>query len=211
MRSIEATGVTHGYGDRVVLHDVSLAVALGDTIAVCGPSGSGKTTLLAVLGGLLSPDHGTVTRRGDIAWVLQTTNALPHRTAFDNVALGALVGGRDRREVVGDTAAGLRAVGLWEQRDTAARQLSGGELQRVSIARALVSDRRVVLADEPTGQLDTATGAMVTEALLPLGKAGRALVVATHDPAVADRCHQRLDLVDGHVYRHGIDHGTMPP
>lgn len=211
MSVIKATGVTHAYQDRVVLDGVDLVVARGDSIAVCGPSGSGKTTLLAVLGGLLSPDQGTVDRSGEIAWVLQTTNALPHRSAFDNVALGALVGGRDRNAIVRDVAAGLRAVGLWEHRNTAARQLSGGELQRVSIARALVSDRPVVIADEPTGQLDAATGALVTGALVSLGVAGRALVVATHDPAVADRCHQRLDLANGRLHRRSDSIGRMRP
>ena len=190
-----------------LLSGASLRVALGENVAIVGPSGSGKTTLLALLGGLLRPRQGSVRVAGvaledprdNVAWVLQSVNVLPDRTALDNVSAGAFADGLSRAsaEVLGrDT---LGAVGLAALAERPVRVLSGGELQRVVIARALASSRRFVLADEPTGQLDRATTDAVVDALLTTGAGRRGLVVVTHDPTVAARCHRTYLLRDGRL------------
>ncbi len=194
---LEAQGLTHAFGTRTVLAGVNLQLRMGEAVAIRGPSGSGKTTLVAILGGLLVPDVGRVVRHVDHMWVLQTTNALPSRTALDNVALGPLAEGLSRNESNRRARAAIGAEGLEARAHLVARRLSCGELQRVSVARALASNRGLVLADEPTGQLDAATAETVADALVGLVKHERALVIATHDPIVASRCHHVLDLVDG--------------
>ena len=201
--------VTHGYAADVVLLDgVSLEVRRGESIAVVGPSGSGKTTFLSVAGGLLRPRAGTVRVTEDdgvtrsveplTSWVLQTVNVLPDRTVLDNVALGAFGDGRARAEAVAAVGPALAAVGLAGYETRKVRRLSGGEVQRWVIARALVSERPVVLADEPTGQLDQATSAVVVEALLA-ATVDKVLVVVTHDPAVAARCDRTYRLSAGRL------------
>ena len=195
--AVQARDLTHAFGTRTVLAGVDLQIRMGEAVAIRGPSGSGKTTLVAILGGLLVPDAGRVVRQVDHMWVLQTTNALPSRTALDNVALGPLAEGLTRIESNRRAREAIDAVGLEERAHIGARRLSGGELQRVSVARALASNRGLVLADEPTGQLDAATAETVANALVGLVENERALVIATHDPMVASRCHHVFDLVDG--------------
>jgi len=197
---------------RDVLDGASFAIERGRSAAILGPSGSGKSTLLSVLGGLLRPDAGTahvdlgsqdpddaaVALRDVTAWVLQTTNVLPDRSALDNVAVAALTQHGDRRHARAEAERQLESVGLADRAHDTARLLSGGELQRVVIARALASGRPFVLADEPTGQLDRSTSAMVLEALLrSSGDAG--LVIVTHDPEVAARCDVMVRIDDGRV------------
>ncbi|QSB17440.1 ATP-binding cassette domain-containing protein [Natronosporangium hydrolyticum] len=188
-----------------VLDGVSLEVTTGETVAIMGPSGSGKTTLLALLGGLLPVQEGLVavvtndqaTRPTDyVAWVLQTVNVLADRTVADNVALGGLSAGQRYADAVETARWWLAEVGLLERGDDPVGVLSGGEIQRVVIARALASARPLVLADEPTGQLDAATTATVLSVLLD-GSHGRSVVVVTHDPEVARRCDRALRLRDG--------------
>ncbi|WP_275581096.1 ABC transporter ATP-binding protein [Natronosporangium hydrolyticum] len=188
-----------------MLDGVSLEVTTGETVAIMGPSGSGKTTLLALLGGLLPVQEGLVavvtndqaTRPTDyVAWVLQTVNVLADRTVADNVALGGLSAGQRYADAVETARWWLAEVGLLERGDDPVGVLSGGEIQRVVIARALASARPLVLADEPTGQLDAATTATVLSVLLD-GSHGRSVVVVTHDPEVARRCDRALRLRDG--------------
>lgn len=190
---------------RPVLAGVSLSVEQGETLAVVGPSGSGKSTLLSVLGGLVRPSSGTVRVDGgrrdvrDVsAWVLQTVNVLPERTALENVALGALTRGLRTREARWAARERLESVGLADLVHSPARLLSGGELQRVVIARALASGRPFLLADEPTGQLDRSTSLLVLDALFT-SAAGAGVVVVTHDPEVAARCGRAVRIDDGRV------------
>lgn len=191
-----------------VLTGVTFEVPGGSSLAIVGPSGTGKTTLLALIGGLLTPDAGTAhvvlddgERRavGPLAsWVLQTVNVLPDRTVADNVALGSFASGVGRRAALDRVDPALAQVGLSGYGRRPVRTLSGGEVQRVVIARALVSDRPVVLADEPTGQLDPRTTSGVAAALLAAGR-DRIVVVVTHDPAVAALCSHVLRLDSGHL------------
>lgn len=208
-----ARDISYSYPNRQILCDLDFTLQQGDCIAIVGPSGSGKTTLLAVLGGLIQPDEGTVmidasdpsTKVADnVSWILQTMNALPDRSVLDNVAIGALAGGLTHcgaRELALNALAG---VGLADRADEPIRLLSGGEAQRVGIARALVSGRPFTLADEPTGQLDRFNTETVIDALVASTehneeKLRRGLVVVTHDRAVAERCAELYELVDGRL------------
>jgi len=201
-----AAGVTFAHpGSHVLLDGLELAVEAGESVAVVGPSGSGKTTLLALLGGLLRPQAGTLAleREGtrvplveSVSWVLQTVNVLSDRTVLDNVAVGAFADGVDRMTAAGRAESALAAVGLAGTGGRPVRTLSGGEAQRVVIARAAVSERPVLLADEPTGQLDQRTSADVIDALLA-SAAHKVTVVVTHDAAIAARCSRTLELGSG--------------
>lgn len=216
---LSARGVTVRFdgSDAPVLDGADLEVRTGETVAIVGPSGSGKSTLLSVLGGLLAPDAGTVAVLTDdgadtgvplaaaSSWILQTTNVLPERTAVENVAISAALAGVAWCDALDRAHAALALVGLADRAGSRARVLSGGEVQRVVTARALVADRAFVLADEPTGQLDSATTASVLDSLLGAVRAhpvtGRAagLVVVTHDPEVARRCDRAVRLDSGRV------------
>lgn len=203
-----ARRLTHRYGPErePVLRGVDLDVQGGEVVAVVGPSGSGKTTLLALLGGLLPVQTGdvrVVDARGTahppsglVAWVLQTANVLIDRTVLDNVCLGGFSRGLGRGEAAEEARRRLAEVGLGDRADDPVRLLSGGEVQRVAIARALASGRPVLLADEPTGQLDARTTDSVLSVLLRRDD-GRAVVVVTHDPEVARRCDRVLTLHNG--------------
>jgi putative ABC transport system ATP-binding protein/lipoprotein-releasing system ATP-binding protein len=201
---LTARNLWFGYDSRTILAGVNLEVATGEAVAILGPSGVGKTTLLAMLGGMLRPRSGRVAvddrlaPRDWVGWVLQTVNVLPHRTALDNAALGAAADGVGFRAARRFAAELLGQVGLASVASVPARQLSGGELQRVVIARGLASDRPFLLADEPTGQLDRATTELVTDTLVA-ARDRRGVVVATHDAAVAARCNRVYCLVDGRL------------
>ncbi len=207
--SLTATGIRHQYTpvDPIVLDGLDLSINSGESVALMGPSGSGKSTLLAILGGLTNPTDGSVeidgsdpvaaTREGWISWVFQANNALGRRTALDNVTLPLLVLGEERTHAETKATRTLEAVGLASKTSSIARSLSGGELQRVCIARALVTEPRFVLADEPTGQLDAATSQQVLDALWKARADATALVIATHDSIVAARCERVLSLREG--------------
>jgi putative ABC transport system ATP-binding protein len=199
------------------LDGVSLTVARGEIVAVMGPSGSGKTTLLHLLGGLDRPDRGSVRvtgvdwatlrgaeqarfRRGACGFVVQGMALLPQATAAENVEVPLLLGGvapADRARVVAEA---LDRVGLAEHGVKLPDQLSGGEQQRVSIARALAGAPAVVLADEPTGNLDSTTGEAVARLLVEAARErGAAVVLVTHDPAVAAHADRIVELHDGRL------------
>ncbi len=207
---------TFGDGPRAVtaVHDVSLEVSAGDTIALMGPSGSGKTTLLTLLGALDRPTSGRIlldgldiatvperrlydVRRRKVGFVFQDFYLVPNLTAVENVLLPTLPLGRDHR-FQRRAEELLSTVGLAGRIDHRPTQLSGGEMQRVAIARALILDPPVVLADEPTGDLDSVNGAEVVRVLLRLTEErGTTVVVATHDDRVASRMGRLLRMRDG--------------
>lgn len=212
--------VSHRYGKGpLVLDHVDIFVATGEAVALMGPSGSGKTTLLSIMGLLTRPVSGSVAvdgvplarrgRRLDAArgelfsWVFQTVNVLGQRTATDNAALGLLARGMPRSRATEQADTALSAVGLAGRNRAVVSELSGGELQRVCIARAMAAMPRLVLADEPTGQLDHATSELVVDALWEARYSDTALVIATHDPMVAKRCDRVIRLVDGHAVDQG--------
>jgi ABC-type lipoprotein export system ATPase subunit len=212
--ALELVGISHRYGrGPTVLHDVHLSVDAGNTVALMGPSGSGKSTLLAIAGLLTTPSSGEVRVDGTrvpksdsgrsrlrterYSWVFQTVNVFGARTAQDNVEVGLLAQGTPRREARKRAGEALTAVGLADHRNKPVRTLSGGEVQRVCIARATALRPLIILADEPTGQLDRGTSDAVLDALWEARHPDTVLVVATHDPEVAHRCDRVIQLVDG--------------
>jgi lipoprotein-releasing system ATP-binding protein len=200
---VERISKSYPSGDRLlpVLDDVSFVVAPAGRLAVMGPSGSGKSTLLAIIGALEPPSAGRAAfRNRRIGFVFQEHHLLAGCTALDNVILPALAGGRASADVVARAERLLDRVGLADRRHHLPGALSGGERQRVAVARALVLAPRLVLADEPTGQLDGRTAAEITELLVSLvEEAGGMLVVVTHADAVAARVGTVRRLVAGRL------------
>lgn len=224
MTVIALRGIGRSYqqgGQRIdALHAVSLVVEPGEAVAVMGPSGSGKSTLLGILGCLEPATQGEYWLEGqNVAWlsaarladlrgrylgfVFQSFNLLPRLTARENVELPLVYAGvppRQRRELAHEM---LGRVGLAERMSHLPAQLSGGQQQRVAIARALVNRPRLILADEPTGALDSATGRDILALLRQVNAEGTALVVVTHDPAVARMMDRCIHLRDGRVLHDG--------
>jgi putative ABC transport system ATP-binding protein len=213
--------VTKSYrqGDVEVnaLAGVTLDIAAGEFVAITGPSGSGKSTLLHLLGGLdvptagevvidgkaisrMSDDDVTIFRRRSIGFVFQFFNLMPTLSAEENVALPLLLDGQRERDVRPRVAAALDAVGLGHRRSHRPDELSGGEMQRVAIARALVIAPKVVLADEPTGNLDSATGEQILALLRATHRErGATIVMVTHDEKAAAYGSRRISMRDGLV------------
>jgi len=201
-----------GGADVPVLRGVSLSVAAGEKIFLCGPSGAGKTTLLYTLGGLERPNAGRILVGGDslyqmsqsaratlrnqrMGYIFQNYLLLPELTALENVALPALIGGRSARDRAGHL---LSSMGLGHRLDHLPTQMSGGEQQRVAIARSLINDPGYIFADEPTGNLDSKTSHEVMELLLTaVAQSGKTLMVVTHDTALASLGDRTLNLRDG--------------
>jgi putative ABC transport system ATP-binding protein len=218
---IRVDHVTKMYGNGgkafAALDDVSLTVQRGEFLSIMGPSGSGKTTLLHLLGGLDAPTRGeiwvderplstmtddeiTVFRRRHVGYVFQSFNLLPTLSAEENVALQLLLDGEPRRVVGPRVTRVLELAGLAHRRHHRPDALSGGEQQRVAIARALVNDPLVVLADEPTGNLDSRTGERMLEWLKSTAETtGQTVVMVTHDPHAASYGDRTVTLRDGRV------------
>ncbi len=216
-RTLSARGVSKNFGEVHALREVSIDIPAGQSVSVMGPSGSGKSTLLHCLAGILMPDAGDVSlgdepvslssdaarsrlRLERMGFVFQDGQLLPELPALENVALPLLLLGRPRAEALGRAADWLDRLGLGGLERRRPGQLSGGQAHRVAIARAMVGSPAVVLADEPTGALDQATGAEVMRVLTATAKgAGASLVVVTHDLTVARWCERHVEIVDGRV------------
>jgi ABC-type lipoprotein export system ATPase subunit len=198
------------------LVDASLTVGAGEFVAIVGPSGSGKSTLMHVVGCLDRPTAGTYAIAGTsvgeldddalaelrsrtIGFVFQSFNLLPRTSALDNVATPLLYQGVGRRERHARALAVLERLGLGDRLSHESSELSGGQQQRVAIARALVTEPALILADEPTGNLDSQAGADVIALLRQLHAAGRTIVLITHDPAVAAAADRQVRIADGRL------------
>ena len=200
----------HGAAATVALQPTTCEVAEGDHVALVGPSGSGKSTLLHLMAGLDDPTVGTVSwpalgdraalRPGPVAVVFQGPSLLPPLTVEENVALPLVLAGRDDADAHADARRALDRLNLGDLYDKLPEEISGGQAQRVAIARALASDARLILADEPTGQLDRENGVIVIDHLLEAAEhSGAALVVATHDPTIAARLTNRWEIHSGRL------------
>jgi ABC-type lipoprotein export system ATPase subunit len=197
---VRARGVVVVRGSRRVVDEVDVVVAPGRMLAVTGPSGSGKSTLLAVIAGLVEPDAGVVEpadRGTGSGVVLQGYGLLPVLTATENVELALMLRTPAGEDLRARAEAALTRAGLVELPDRLAEELSGGQRQRVAVARALAVAPGLLVADEPTAELDADSAAVVLRALRAEADAGAAVVVATHDPEVAALCDEVLHLVDG--------------
>jgi putative ABC transport system ATP-binding protein len=207
LAACRGVGVTFGRGEARVtaLSGVDLSIASHDGVALWGRSGSGKTTLLHVLGGLVEPTEGRVERGGTVlsSFVFQGSNLLPHFTAYENVAFARRAARRDRGEAFSGGAGEeelLGLVGLAGKLDSLPAELSGGEAQRVAVARALAQRPDLLLCDEPTGHLDSDTGERVLDLIEALKQElGFTLVIATHDADVAGRLARLVELRDGRI------------
>jgi putative ABC transport system ATP-binding protein len=217
---IQLTAVTKCYewvAGHPAVDDVSLTVESGEAVAVMGPSGSGKSTLLNLIAGLDKPTSGRVMvagervdemgetgvarfRRREIGMIFQFFNLLEDLTVADNVLLPALLAGLRRGQAQARATELMARLGIERYRDSYPGRLSGGECQRVAIARALVNSPALLLADEPTGAVDTATGEEIGRLLLELNQEGQTLVLVTHSPELASRYAKRtVQVVDGRV------------
>jgi ABC-type lipoprotein export system ATPase subunit len=218
---LSVAALVKNYGARRVLDDVSFMVGPGERVALTGPSGSGKTTLLNCLGGVDRPDAGAITIRGspvhaldsmslarmrrvEIGTIFQFFHLLPTLTAAENIEIPLQLIAVPAVERAARVAAALDRVGLSSRAAALPGQLSGGEQQRVAIARALIHRPRLVLADEPTGNLDSANGANILALLRELSdETGTALVLVTHSEEAAAICHRRINLRDGRIVMQG--------
>lgn len=217
---IEATGLVKLYrmGDETVhaLAGVSFSIPRGDYCAIVGPSGSGKSTLMNIIGGLDTPSNGRIVIAGNdigamsdddlavfrnqtIGFVFQSFNLLPRLTALENVELPMIYGGIDPKERKERAAELLERVGLGQRMGHRPTQLSGGQQQRVAIARALAGKPALLLADEPTGALDTNTGIEILALFNQLNQEGATVVLVTHDHDVARATKRTIEMRDGHI------------
>ena len=218
---IEATNICKAFGQLQVLRDVNFLAQEGEILAIVGASGAGKTTLLQILGTLLSPDSGSLTIAGQcifgkgkapsdkeistfrnrhLGFVFQAHHLLPEFTALENVMMPALIANEKESRAREKALQLLDKVGLKDRASHKPGQLSGGEQQRVAIARALVNSPDLLLADEPTGNLDSATKEEIHSLLFDLRKSlGQTIILVTHDPALAALCDRCLEMKDGQI------------
>lgn len=216
---VQLSGVRKEYGGAVALHGVSLEIRAGEAVAVMGPSGCGKSTLLNMIAGLDRPTSGTINVHGDdlgslnenglslfrrrrIGMVFQFFNLIDDLSALDNVALAAQLTGASASQARKRALELLDELGVADRRNNYPETLSGGQRQRVCVARALMNRPALLLADEPTGALDSQSGEQVMDLLIDLNQIGQTLLIVTHDERLATRCASRLiEFADGKVAR----------
>lgn len=217
MSALQVSKVTKSYGPVAVLREVSLELAPGERVALMGPSGSGKSTLLNCIGGIDRPDSGEITiagtelgsldevglcrlRRDVVSTVFQFFHLLPTLSAEENVEFPLQLQGVPRDERRDRVRRLIGEVGLESRAAAMPHELSGGEMQRIAIARALANEPRLILADEPTGNLDSANGEAILDLLAAVSERhGTAMLVVTHSPGVTRICHRTLEMRDGAI------------
>ncbi|MCX7044716.1 MAG: ABC transporter ATP-binding protein [Candidatus Sumerlaeota bacterium] len=216
MIEIESLTKTYTLGGSTIhaLDNISLQIAEGEKVAITGPSGSGKSTLMHILGCLDRPDSGIYKLAGEdvsglapnrlaeirnrrIGFVFQTFNLLPRLSALENVELPLLYAAN--RDAKSHAAEALKVVGLSDRMHHEPNQLSGGQRQRVAVARAIVTDPAMILADEPTGNLDTKTGEEIMALFEELNKQGRTIIIVTHEADIAAQCRRQIHMRDGKI------------
>ena len=214
---IQASGITKSYGDLQVLKGIELEIKAGEIVSVVGASGAGKTTLLHILGTLDKPDQGSVTvnntlisdmndkklaafRNKNIGFVFQFHHLLPEFTALENVMIPGFIGKRPKGELKKEAERYLEMLGLANRGNHKPSQLSGGEQQRVAVARALINKPAVVMADEPSGNLDTATSKTLHQLFFDLrDELGHTFVIVTHNNELADMADRKIEMKDGNI------------
>lgn len=212
---LKASGIVKSFGDLCVLPGVDFNADKGEVVAIMGASGAGKSTLLQILGTLSTPDSGSLEidgvdvlklsskqlsafRAGSIGFVFQAHHLLPEFTALENVMIPSLIAGNSRGQAKAEAEKLLAMVGLSERTGHKPSQLSGGEQQRVAIARALINKPAVIFADEPTGNLDSATKQEIHRLFFDLRtQLGQTIIIVTHDPDLAALCDRCLHMKDG--------------
>ncbi|HWE55772.1 MAG TPA: heme ABC exporter ATP-binding protein CcmA [Acidimicrobiales bacterium] len=202
---LEGRGLSYSLSGVSILQSIDVTVEAGEAVAVTGPSGSGKTTLLYLLAGMIRPSSGTVSLDGKpldrlatpadgVATVLQGYGLVSLLTAAENVQVALRAAGADPQEAATTAVQALADLGLGGHERQLADELSGGQQQRTAVARALALRPRLLIADEPTAELDPAARALVMQRLLEVPSAGGSIVIATHDPDVAEACSRRIEL-----------------
>jgi putative ABC transport system ATP-binding protein len=222
MSILSADNLTKTFGATIALHSATMSLEPGEILAVMGPSGSGKSTLLHCLAGIFAPDSGTVTfdarrldtlsdrertrlRRTDFGFVFQFGQLVPELTAVDNVALPLLLAGVRRSTAYERARSWFPRLELAGLEDRRTGELSGGQAQRVAVGRALVTDPRVLFADEPTGALDSLTGEKMMDLMVETVRTeGTAVVLVTHDARVASHADRQITVRDGQVIAAGV-------
>lgn len=218
LQNITKSYQTDNDDSYVALSDINLTINKGDFVAIIGPSGSGKSTLMNIIGLLDHPTSGTYilnnqnvahlgetslakSRNQNIGFIFQNFNLLNRTSALQNVALPLVYRGVSQKERLRIAKNSLESVGLGDKLNNRPSQLSGGQQQRVAIARSLVTDPEIILADEPTGNLDSKTGDEIMKILTNLNKAGRTIVMITHSPDIAQHVKKQFRIIDGKIIK----------
>ena len=223
---IDIKGITKSFGSLQVLKGIDLHINKGEVVSIVGPSGAGKTTLLQIIGTLDRPDEGSVVvdgidvsklsqrklsdfRNQHIGFVFQFHQLLPEFTALENIMIPAFIAGKSRKEAKARAEELLDFMGLSERAHHKPAELSGGEKQRVAVARALVNHPAVILADEPTGALDSRTGREVMLFLQKLNAEGNTIILITHDNSIAAKAKRIIRITDGRIVYDGPAEGDV--